>query len=613
MVTNSDRTISRQRPFLPAPGEARADWRIICDVARAMEFSGFDFVSPHEIFREHVRLTAHANDGRRALNLGAWSDITATEYRNWQPAAWPMSGSRESARGPMFADGRFMHADGRARFIALTPRGPEHPPTRDFPLVLNTGRVRDHWHTMTRTGKSARLSAHIAEPFAEVNAADALRFAVRDGALAPLRSAWGSMVVRVRTGGEVPPGMVFAPIHWNGPSLPTRALARWSTRWSIRFPASPSSNTRPLPSSLSWRTGMACCSRVRRCRRRTPPGGRACRASSSCATSSPAGICGLVARGRLCWACLESASTSTGSNITIRRGTVSRAPGSSTTGLKACLFVDSRPVSARSRLARGLFAAPSRAAARGSLLAGARCEGADQGAWCAPVSASATIRSPLARGSWARRPRRSDWQAPQVRHQLRLLRAGDPGHHCAGRGERSHAPEVVGPPSPRRALNCADKLGIVRRCPFRAGGFMKVLVYARCARCSPRRGSAQSLPVTVRSPDNPKVVLKLAQNGAGQLSYSIERNGETVIAPSALRLRLAEGDVSSVDARQANPRSIQQAHKLVATKAARRATIQRTHHRHRAALGRRAQRCTGSFARMTTALRSASSCRPMRA
>jgi assimilatory nitrate reductase catalytic subunit len=215
MVTNSDRTISRQRQFLPVPGEARADWRIVCDVALAMGFSGFEFTSAHEIFREHARLTAHANDGKRALNLGAWADITAEEYANWQPAAWPMATSRESASGPMFADGKFLHADGRARFLTLTPRGPEHAPTQKFPLVLNTGRVRDHWHTMTRTAKSARLSAHVAEPFAEINTSDALRFAVRDGTLATLRSEWGSMVVRVRTGSEVPSGMVFAPIHWN--------------------------------------------------------------------------------------------------------------------------------------------------------------------------------------------------------------------------------------------------------------------------------------------------------------------------------------------------------------------------------------------------------------
>ena len=214
-VTNSDRTISRQRAFLPPPGEARADWRVICDVARAMGFEGFNFISPHEIFREHAQLTAHHNDGRRLLNLGAWANVTAAEYKNWQPAAWPMVESRESAKGPMFADGKFMHPDGKARFLPLTPRLPENAPTEEYPLVFNTGRVRDHWHTMTRTGKSAKLSAHIAEPFVDVNPADALRYAVRAGELAHVRSKWGTMVVRVRADGEVPAGMVFAPIHWN--------------------------------------------------------------------------------------------------------------------------------------------------------------------------------------------------------------------------------------------------------------------------------------------------------------------------------------------------------------------------------------------------------------
>jgi assimilatory nitrate reductase catalytic subunit len=214
-VTNSDRTISRQRPFLPPPGEARADWRIVCDVAAAMGFTGFDFQSAHEVFREHAQLTAHENHGRRALDLGAWSNLTAGEYENWQPAAWPMAKSRDGARGPLFAGGKFLHADGRARFIALAPRAPRHPVSEEFPLVLNTGRVRDHWHTMTRTAKSARLSAHIAEPYVEVHVADAMRFAVRAGELAHVRSAWGSMVVRVRTDGEVTPGTVFAPIHWS--------------------------------------------------------------------------------------------------------------------------------------------------------------------------------------------------------------------------------------------------------------------------------------------------------------------------------------------------------------------------------------------------------------
>jgi assimilatory nitrate reductase catalytic subunit len=180
-----------------------------------MGYAGFDFQSPHEVFREHAQLSTHANDGNRAFNIGAWSWISAEEYENWQPAAWPMTRTRESARGPMFVDGRFQHPDGRARFVPLTPRLPENALTQQFPLVLNTGRVRDHWHTMTRTGKSGKLSAHIAEPYAEINTADALRFAVRNGELAQLQSNFGSMVARVCTGTDVPSGMVFVPIHWN--------------------------------------------------------------------------------------------------------------------------------------------------------------------------------------------------------------------------------------------------------------------------------------------------------------------------------------------------------------------------------------------------------------
>jgi assimilatory nitrate reductase catalytic subunit len=179
-----------------------------------MQFSGFDFVSPHEIFREHAQLTARNNDGRRALDLGAWADITASEYRNWQPAAWPMAASRESARGPMFADGKFMHADGRARFIALQPRAPVHAVSEEFPLVLNTGRVRDHWHTMTRTGKSPRLSQHIAEPFAEIHPDDAQRHGIGDADIVRISSPRGDVLVRALITPRQRQGSVFAPMHW---------------------------------------------------------------------------------------------------------------------------------------------------------------------------------------------------------------------------------------------------------------------------------------------------------------------------------------------------------------------------------------------------------------
>ena len=382
-VTNSDRTISRQRAFLHPPGEARADWRIVCDVARAMGFEGFDFVSPHEIFREHAQLTAHANDGKRALNLGAWANITAAEYKNWEPAAWPMADSRESARGPMFADGKFQHPDGKARFIALTPRLPENPPTQEFPLVLNTGRVRDHWHTMTRTGKSARLSAHVAEPYAEINTADALRFAVRTGELATLRSSWGSIVVRVRTGADVPAGMVFAPIHWNRAfASDARVGARRQSRGRSDFRRARAQAhagfRRALRGRLVWRDAGT--------RSRSPPPDTAWWTKVQgeqfvryeLAGANPAG---LVRRSAPPAGRCRDGPMSTGSNIAIRPAACIARPGSSTTSCRAAsTSTAARRCRNASWLAKLFTLSKLDDAMRGSLLAGRELEGADQGA-----------------------------------------------------------------------------------------------------------------------------------------------------------------------------------------------------------------------------------------
>jgi assimilatory nitrate reductase catalytic subunit len=219
-VTNSERRISRQRAFLPAPGEARADWWILCEVARRMGYAGFDYAGPHAIFDEHARLSAyrnedHAPDGvRRAFNLAGLSGMGAAQYDGLQPVQWPLAAGAGTQR--LFADGRFAHADGKARFVATAPRAPAHAPDDDFPLVLNTGRVRDQWHTMTRTGKSARLAAHIAEPFVDMHPQDALLCGVADGKLARVSTRWGAMIARVRHGGGIPRGSVFVPIHWNG-------------------------------------------------------------------------------------------------------------------------------------------------------------------------------------------------------------------------------------------------------------------------------------------------------------------------------------------------------------------------------------------------------------
>ncbi|MBI5162492.1 MAG: molybdopterin-dependent oxidoreductase, partial [Magnetospirillum sp.] len=202
-VTNSERTVSRQRPFLPAPGEARADWWMVAEEARALGFGpAFAWSGPAAIFAEHAALSRFENHGARALAIDA-----ADDYETLAPAPW--AGQR------LFADGRFFTADGRARLVPVRHRPPAEPPAAEFPLLLNTGRTRDHWHTMTRTGLSPRLCGHRSEPLLDLHPADSRRFGIPDGALVRVESRLGAVVARARLTEAQQPGEVFLPMHWN--------------------------------------------------------------------------------------------------------------------------------------------------------------------------------------------------------------------------------------------------------------------------------------------------------------------------------------------------------------------------------------------------------------
>ena len=213
-VTNSERRISRQRAFLPAAGDARPDWWIVTQVAQRMGFERqFAYTSAREIFIEHAALSAQDNNGKRAFDIGSVATINAQQYDALAPFQWPSAPQSDHAR--LFSDGRFYHADGNARFITTTPRRPVNAPDDAFPFVLNTGRIRDQWHTMTRTGKAARLSSHLPEPFVDMHPQDVLLCGVRAGELVRVTTRWGSLVARLRTSGEMPRRMIFVPIHWN--------------------------------------------------------------------------------------------------------------------------------------------------------------------------------------------------------------------------------------------------------------------------------------------------------------------------------------------------------------------------------------------------------------
>jgi assimilatory nitrate reductase catalytic subunit len=148
-VTNSERRISRQRPFRQPPGEARPDWQIVCDVAARMGFAAaFDYASPAAVFREHAALSAFENDGRRIFDIGALAQVSDCDYEQLAPVRWPLVAKAcdgQATREPL-ADGRFFTPSGKARLIATPLARTATEPTPGFPLLLNTGRIRDHWH-----------------------------------------------------------------------------------------------------------------------------------------------------------------------------------------------------------------------------------------------------------------------------------------------------------------------------------------------------------------------------------------------------------------------------------------------------------------------------------
>ncbi len=215
MVTNSERRLSRQRLFLPLPGDVRPDWRIICDVAARMGFGeAFDFAGLPAIFREHAALSAFENKGERLFDLGALADIPDADYETFEPRRWPARDGRKAGR--LLGDGRFPTPDGRARFIAVRQEGVALAVSAAHPLTLNTGRLRDQWHTMTRTGAVPRLMANAPEPMLDLNPLDAEAHGLAEGELAHLSTRYGSARARVRITDAQRPGQAFLPMHWSG-------------------------------------------------------------------------------------------------------------------------------------------------------------------------------------------------------------------------------------------------------------------------------------------------------------------------------------------------------------------------------------------------------------
>lgn len=206
-MTNSERRISHLAKVIDAPGEARPDSDILCSFARAMGFSGFDFESPAQIFDEHCRLTRRTN-----------VDISGLSYARLksQPGfQWPVPATGHPGTDRLFTSHEFYTPTGKARFFALdAPANLSPSPTDDLPLILTTGRIRDQWHTMTKTGKVSRLRQHIPKPVVEMHPLDAVTRGISDGDVVEVANARGTVRVCAKITDTVRKGVVFLPMHW---------------------------------------------------------------------------------------------------------------------------------------------------------------------------------------------------------------------------------------------------------------------------------------------------------------------------------------------------------------------------------------------------------------
>ena len=211
-VTNSERCITRVRPAVPAAGEARHDWAIAVDFAHRLEArlhpgrpTLFPYLSPESVWNEH-----------RESTRGRDLDITGLSYSilDERPQQWPFAQGATRGKTRLYEDGVFPTADGKARFADTPYAKVAEPRDARYPFSLNTGRLRDHWHGMSRTGTLGRLFGHVSEPAAEMHAQDMARLGLRDGDLVHVTSRRASLVLPARASDQVAPAQAFIAMHW---------------------------------------------------------------------------------------------------------------------------------------------------------------------------------------------------------------------------------------------------------------------------------------------------------------------------------------------------------------------------------------------------------------
>lgn len=205
-MTNSERRISYLHKVLDPPGEALPDSEIICRFAQKMGYKGFNFKNADEIYAEHARLTAKTNIDVSGLNYE-----TLKLQRSVQ---WPYKKRSKTGTDRLFTDKLFFTPSQKAIIHSVSDSFSSERPDDNFPFILTTGRIRDQWHTMSKTGKVNKLNQHLKESFIEINPDDAVSLQLKEGDITTIRSRRGEVQVKAKISPGIKQGVVFIPMHW---------------------------------------------------------------------------------------------------------------------------------------------------------------------------------------------------------------------------------------------------------------------------------------------------------------------------------------------------------------------------------------------------------------
>ncbi len=206
-MTNSERRITYLNKVVDPPGEALPDAEILWNFARKMGYRGFEYTGVEEVYKEHCRLTKGTN-----------IDISGLSYERLKTEGsfqWPVPENNHKGTLRLFEDKKFYTDTGNAKFVVPRFIKPTSELlTQKHPLILTTGRVRDQWHTRTKTGKVNRLLTHVPDPYLEMNQVDAFLRKLRDGDIAVVESKRGKVQVKIKVSDTINKGVVFLPMHW---------------------------------------------------------------------------------------------------------------------------------------------------------------------------------------------------------------------------------------------------------------------------------------------------------------------------------------------------------------------------------------------------------------